>query len=110
MKLLTRTEEYILLAVWHLGDEAYGLAIRDFLSDQVGRDYSVGSVYVPLERLAARGLVSGRDSEPLPERGGRSKRLYTLTGAGIEALRAVRRVSAGLWQDGPALTRAVAYG
>lgn len=97
MDLLTRTEEIILLCVLHLAEEAYGIAIREHITDLTGEEMSVGAVYVPLERLEQRGLLESYLGKPTPERGGRSKRFYRLTSDGISALRATRQVHERLW-------------
>ena len=56
--MLTRMEELLLLAVWRLQQDAYGLAIRRHIADLLGKKVSVGAVYIPLERLARRGLLA----------------------------------------------------
>ncbi len=94
-----------LLAVARLGDEAYGLAVRADLSDRTGRDHSVGAVYTTLQRLEDKGLLRSRTSEPLPVRGGRSRRHFTVTGAGARALREAERNAAALWAGVGSLTR-----
>lgn len=86
-----------LLAVARLGEDAYGLAVRRDLAARTGRDYSVGAVYTTLQRLEDKGLLTSRASEPLPVRGGRSRRLFTLTDAGARALRDAERRAASLW-------------
>jgi PadR family transcriptional regulator, regulatory protein PadR len=86
-----------LLAVARLKDEAYGLAIRRDLAARTGRDYSVGALYTTLQRLEDKGLLTSRRSEPLPVRGGRSRRHFALTGAGARALREAERHSASIW-------------
>lgn len=101
--MLTRMEELLLLAVWNLQDEAYSLSIRRLLSDWLDKNVSVGSVYVPLERMAERGLLVTRESDPTPVRGGRRKRFYRLTPEGLAALKAVKRVHETAWADLPTL-------
>ena len=86
-----------LLAVARLKDEAYGLAIKRDLAVRTGRDYSVGALYTTLQRLEDKGLLTSRASEPLPVRGGRSRRHFTLTGAGGRALREAERHSVSIW-------------
>ena len=86
-----------LLAVTRLGEDAYGLAVRRDLTERTGRDYSVGAVYTTLQRLEDKGFVTSYASEPLPVRGGRSRRHFTLTGAGAHALREAERHTASIW-------------
>jgi DNA-binding PadR family transcriptional regulator len=86
-----------LLAVVRLGDDAYGLAVRNDLSERAGRDYSVGAIYTTLQRLEDKGLLASRASEPLPVRGGRSRRHFRLTGAGSRAIRYAECQAASMW-------------
>jgi PadR family transcriptional regulator PadR len=86
-----------LLAVARLGDEAYGLAVREELVRQRGRAYSVGAVYTTLQRLHDKGFLSAHASEPMPVRGGRSRRHFTITGAGTRAIHAARRQSESMF-------------
>jgi PadR family transcriptional regulator PadR len=86
-----------LLEVARLGDEAYGLTVRRDLSERAGRDYSVGAIYTTLQRLEDKGLLASRASEPLPVRGGRSRRLFRITGAGARAIRDAERQAASMW-------------
>ena len=86
-----------LLAVARLADEAYGLAVRQDLGDRAGRDYSVGAIYTTLQRLETKGLLTSRASEPLPVRGGRSRRLFSVTGAGARAIRDAQQQAVAMW-------------
>lgn len=86
-----------LLAVSRLGEDAYGLAVRQDLSERAGRDYSVGAIYTTLQRLEDKGLLTSRASQPLPVRGGRSRRQFRLTGAGARAIRDAERQTASMW-------------
>lgn len=104
MNLLSRPEELLLLAVWRLQDRAYGAAIRNHLTTVTGEDWSIGSVYAPLDRLARKGLVHTHMGPPTPERGGRSKRFFTLTPQGVTALNRVRSVHETMWHGLPTLT------
>ncbi len=86
-----------LLTVTRLGENAYGVTIRRDLSERTGRDCSVGAVYTTLQRLEDKGFLTSRSSEPVPVRGGRSRRYFRLTGAGARALRDAERRAASLW-------------
>ncbi|UYN89648.1 MAG: PadR family transcriptional regulator [Anaerolineales bacterium] len=97
MKILTRTEETIMLAVRALAPEAYGLALGEHLKRLTGKRWSVGAIYIPLERLEQRGLLAVREGEPTPQRGGRSKRYYSLTPKGLKALNEARQLHEALW-------------
>ncbi len=97
MNHLTRSEEYILLAVWKLQEEAYTLPIQDRLQEITGRDWSLSSVYAPLERLVKQHLIKSELTDPLPERGGRPKRIYSLTSGGRRALLEINAVGQSMW-------------
>jgi len=74
-------EELVLLAIKSLGDDAYGVPVREALG-QAGRNVSVGTLYVTVERLEKKGLIESRMGEVTSERGGRAKKYLRLTGAG----------------------------
>ena len=93
----------ILLAVIHLGDEAYGVPISQELERQRGKDVSVGSVYAALERLESKGLVASSLGDPTPERGGKAKRYFRITKAGLRQVHETRRVLSKLWKTLPEL-------
>ncbi len=101
MKLPSRTEELILLAVWRLEENAYGITIRRYLKEEAGIDYSIGGIYVPLERLVSKGMLSSRQGDPTPARGGMSKRYFQLTAEGVAVLRDIRALTNRLWDNLP---------
>ncbi len=101
MNLLSRTEELLLLSVWKLQDDAYGLSIRRHMSTLLDKRVSVGAVYIPLERLAKQGYLHTRESEPTDKRGGRRKKFYRLTGKGVAALQTVRQLHEQAWSGLP---------
>jgi len=96
-------ELMILLAVLHLGDEAYGVPISRQLEAHRGREVSVGSVYAALERLEAKALVSSSLGDPTPERGGKAKRYFRVTNEGLRQVHETRRVLTELWRELPQL-------
>jgi len=85
-------EELVLLAVQALGGDAYGVAVQGLLERETTRPVSIGAVYAALDRLEAKGLVRSRVTAGTPVRGGRSRRAFTPTQAGLRALATVRRV------------------
>lgn len=99
MKLLTRAEELILLAIWRLGEDAYCVPIRKLISETTEENWSLGTIYMPLERLEKRGFLTSSLSDSTPKRGGRHKRIYRLLPEGVEALKRVREVEARMWKD-----------
>lgn len=101
MKLLSRQEEVVLLSIWKLGNNAYGVTIREYISEITGKYWSIGSIYVPLERLTAKDYVKSTKGEPTLKRGGRSKRYYRLTSKGVHALDEIRSLQDTLWENFP---------
>lgn len=100
---LGQFELMVLLALMRLGDEAYGVTIADQLEEQTGREVVIASVYATLERLQDRGLVSSSLGDATPERGGRAKRYFRVTGAGVREVRDARRSLISLWKGLPEL-------
>lgn len=86
-------EELVLMSIAQLGEDAYGVPIRKHL-EAAGRGVAVGALYVTLERLSAKSLVTSREGKATPERGGRAKRYYRLTGEGQAALAEAEAVRA----------------
>src|SRR3954453_2636433 len=80
-------ELYVLAAVAHGGDEAYGVTIRQEIERRTGRTVSIGAVHATLARLEDKGLVRFRVSEPQPVPGGKRRKFFRLTAAGEGALR-----------------------
>lgn len=91
-------EQLVLLAVLSLGDDAYGMRIRDELRETAGREVSVPTVYSALSRLEEKGLVSTRMGEPTAERGGRAKKFFLVRPEGVEALRESRAMLDRMWE------------
>jgi PadR family transcriptional regulator, regulatory protein PadR len=93
----------LLLALMRLGDDAYGVTIAQELEEQTGREVVVASVYATLDRLQQRGLVASSLGDSTPERGGRAKRYFRITGSGIREVRDARRSLMNLWRGLPEL-------
>jgi DNA-binding PadR family transcriptional regulator len=91
-------EQMVLLAILRLGDGAYAIPLREEIEARTGRDVARGALYTALERLETKKCVRSSMSDPLPERGGRSRRYYAVTPAGLSALRASRDAWLALWQ------------
>ena len=93
-------EQFVLLALFRVGKDAYGVSVWREIVDRTGRDVSLGAVYKTLERLADTGRVASREGAPTPERGGRRKKHYRLLAAGhralTESLGALRSMTDGL--------------
>lgn len=91
-------EQSLLLAIAHLGDRAYGVTIRQQIEDRTGREVAIGALYTSLGRLERKGYVRSTMSDPTPQRGGRSKRHFTLRPAGATALRQSRERMTRMWE------------
>jgi PadR family transcriptional regulator, regulatory protein PadR len=96
-------ELLVLLALIRLGDDAYGVPIADEIEASGSRSVSIGSVYITLDRLERKGLVSSRLGEPTAERGGRAKTYFCPTANGLREVRTTRRALMRLWQGVPRL-------
>lgn len=97
MKILSRAEELILLAILQMGDDAYGISLRDFIREATGVEWSLAQIYDPLRRLTNKGYVNKFKGKPSPERGGRHKCLYEVTKEGKEALRELQSMQRRMW-------------
>jgi DNA-binding PadR family transcriptional regulator len=91
-------EHIVLLAILRLGDEAYAIPIREEIEARTERTVARGALYTALERLESKRCLRSRMSSPLPERGGRSRRYFTVTPTGLSAIRSSRRSLLRLWQ------------
>ena len=89
-------QQQVLYVLLRLRDNAYGMTIWQELEDRTGGAVTIGAVYSTLERLERKGFVSSRMGDPTPERGGRAKRYYSITGAGAMALQDSERVVSNL--------------
>lgn len=94
-------EELVLLTVGILFDDAYGLAILDELEQQTGRGVMISSVHKALVRLEDKGYLKSRMGGATETRGGRDKRLYTLTHAGINVVNQSREMRNAMWKQVP---------
>jgi PadR family transcriptional regulator PadR len=90
-------EQMVLLAVLQAGDNAYGILVHEELERRTRRRAALGAVYMTLDRLEKKGLLSSRQSAPLPERGGRARRCYTVTKPALQLLRESRQALMNLW-------------
>jgi DNA-binding PadR family transcriptional regulator len=78
----------VLLAVWRLKPDAYGVSIAKEIEERCGYTLALAGIYATLERLQEKGLVKATRSEPTPTRGGRARILFSLTAAGVEETQA----------------------
>ena len=78
----------VLLAVLHLDEDAYAVPIRELIEQRTSRPVARGALYTGLDRLEAKGCLRSRMGDPSDERGGKARRYYSVTPAGLKAIRA----------------------
>lgn len=96
-------EELVLILVAALGDDAYGAIIADEIDKRLKREVNLSAVHVTLYRLEDKGLIKSAFGGATKERGGRRKRIYTVTSAGMATLRAMQESRVTLWKLVPQL-------
>jgi PadR family transcriptional regulator len=98
MDVIGPFEQAVLLALIHLGKDAYGRAILNEIQVRLRRDVSAGAVYATLERLESKGLATSRLAPGTAIRGGRARRYFVPTGTGVRALNDAKSATDSLWQ------------
>lgn len=99
MKELTKIEEILLLAIWRLKDDAYGVRIRQNVSQIIGKDFTYGNLYSALSQLAKKKYVKKTLGEPTQDRRGRQKIYYNVSASGVKALKSAREMNRKMWDD-----------
>ena len=102
-------EELVLMAVAILGEEAYGLGVRDFLAGQTGRKSALGAIHATLYRLQDKGLLDSGMEGAKEERGGRRKRVFEGTSAGKAAVQEARQARERIWDMVPSGVMSVSF-
>jgi DNA-binding PadR family transcriptional regulator len=97
MKELTKIEEILLLAIWRLGEKAYGVKIRQYVSEIIEKEFTYGNLYSALSQLTKKNLVKKTLGEPTPDRRGRRKIYYSVSPDGVTALKAAREMNLKIW-------------
>ena len=100
---LGQFELMVLLAILQAGEDAYGVPIARQIEETTGKEVALGSIYAALERLEEKGLVTSSMGDPTPERGGRAKRYFRVTGKGVREAREAQRTLKKLWRGLPQL-------
>ena len=96
-KYISRSEEFLLLAIWRLRENAYGVTIRDLINKATGKTWAYGALFVMLSHLEKKGYLTSHFTDPSPRRGGKSKRIFKLSYQGISALEEVRKAYESAW-------------
>jgi PadR family transcriptional regulator PadR len=94
---LRSLQQLVMLAVLQLDEDAYGAIIQQELESRSGRSVTIATIYVTLSRLQRRGLIESWMGDPTPTRGGRAKRFYRVTEAGLDALEEARTEMELMW-------------
>jgi PadR family transcriptional regulator len=89
-------EYAVLLSVLHLDEGAYAVPIREVIEQRTGRPVARGALYTGLDRLESKGCLKSRMGDPSDERGGKARRYYSVTAAGLKALRATHEAFSSL--------------
>ena len=97
MNFLTRKEELILLAILQLDDKASLVKIREYLIATTGKKWSVGNVYVPLNKMSRLEYLDIWIGEPIAQRGGKAVKYYSLSKKGKRALADIKKVHDVMW-------------
>jgi PadR family transcriptional regulator len=90
-------ELLVLLAALRLGEDAHAVSIVDEIGERTGREVLRSAVYVTLQRLEKKGLVTTRIGDPTPERGGKGRRLVRVEAPGLEAVRETQDALRNMW-------------
>ena len=90
-------EELVLLTIASLGDEAYGVAIKEDIESRTDRSLSIGALHSTITRLEEKGFIKSWLGDPTQERGGRRKRFFHLTNEGKVALHKMKELRDELW-------------
>jgi DNA-binding PadR family transcriptional regulator len=98
-------EEVILLLVGILGEDAYPFRIAEEFKSQTGRASSIGAVHSTLDRLETKGFLKSEMGKATAERGGRRKRIFTITAIGKKVLKDSRDFKMSLWSQYPAFAK-----
>lgn len=101
-------EELVLLSIGALGDDAYGVSIKDFIKEKSRRNPSIGALHSSLSRLEDKGYIKASVGESTNIRGGRRKKYYQITIAGKEALRVSNELRTEIYKMIPNLNFALA--
>ena len=97
MKELTKIEEILLVAIWRLKDRAYGVEIRKYVSEIIGKEFTYGHLYSALNQLVLKKYLVKSVGKVSEQRMGRPRIYYSITPVGKEALDAAIDMNEKLW-------------
>jgi DNA-binding PadR family transcriptional regulator len=107
---LGELEELVLLTVGILNQEAYGVSILEEIKNQTGRSVNISAIHTVLNRLEEKGFLQSKMGGATEERGGRRKRLFTLSATGRAAIEQVKTVRNQLFEQLPPFALDFSYG
>ncbi len=99
MNYLTKSEDILLLAIYRLKDNAYGVTIRKQVKQLTGEEMTYGTLYSSLDQLVRKDYVLKKEGDPTPECDGRRKIFYSISAKGFESLKKSQQLTKILWQD-----------
>lgn len=94
---LGELDELVLLAIGVLHNDGYAYAIKQIIKEQTQRTIALPTIHAALYRLEKRGFLRSSLGGATAERGGRRKRLFSITNAGIQALGDTRATREQMW-------------
>jgi len=97
VKDLTKIEEILLVAIWHLKEKAYGVKIRQYVSAVVGKELTYGHLYSALNQLVIKKYVTKSVGKTPAQRLGRPRIFYSISPDGVNALKAAMEMNEKLW-------------
>ncbi|MFC1492504.1 PadR family transcriptional regulator [candidate division KSB1 bacterium] len=106
MGFLPKIEEILLLAIWKLKDNAYGITVIEQVESDTGTTWLSGSIYGALNRLKKNGYINTTKIEQSPEQRGRPRIYYKLSDSGLDKLISAQKVNKDVWQGVPDLEKA----
>jgi len=96
--MLSVNEQIFLIAIWWLKDEAYGVNIRDKITEMTGRTFTFGTLYNTLDNLSKKKYVTSQTVQILNQAGGNKRVYYTITKAGLDSLREAKELQEAIWK------------
>lgn len=94
-------EEVVMLTIGVLGENAYGLAVKEYIESTLKRSVSMGALHTALYRLEEKGYLKSKLGKPTSVRGGKPKRFFVVTNGGQKVLRKVMESRQKLWNEIP---------
>ena len=104
MDIITRLEEAILVAIWKLQENAYGVTINQSVSESFNKHYTMGALYFSLDQLLRKGYVDKTQKNIPQEKAGRRRTYYSLTNQGKKALQEAKIYQKMLWKGIPEIS------